>query len=91
MRDGEGTNRSVASYVRLVYRAPRAEADPPEAVEEVEAVEAVEEDLEVVEWLPAWPLPAGAWRPLRLEVVEGRLSLWLDAAPLLRNISLPGW
>ena len=90
LRDAEATNRSVMSYVRLVYHAPRAETSRPEEVEEVEEVAEVEE-VEVVEWLPAWPLPAGAWRPVRLEVVEGRLSLWLDSAPLLRNISLPGW
>ena len=23
--------------------------------------------------------------------MQARLSLWLDAAPLLRNVSLPGW
>ena len=118
LRDAESTNRSVMSYVKLAYHAPRArtsssvssqEAGEETAVEAAEAGEAEEaEVVEVVEWLPSWPLPAGAWRPLRLEVVEevaeavegggveegravGRLSLWLDGVPLLRNISLPGW
>jgi len=116
LRDADATNRSVMSYVKLAYHAPRArtsssvssqEAEEEAAAEAAEAGEAGEaedvEEVEVVEWLPAWPLPAGAWRPLRLEVLEeveevedegravGRLSLWLDGVPLLRNISLPGW
>ena len=115
LRDAEATNRSVMSYVKLAYHAPRArtsssvssqEAGGETAAEAAEVGEA--EEVEIVEWLPAWPLPAGAWRPLRLEVLEeveeveaeegrgvgrgvGRLSLWLDGVPLLRNISLPGW
>jgi len=110
LRDADATNRSVMSYVKLAYHAPRArtsssvssqEAGEEAAAEAAGAAEA--EEVEVVEWLPAWPLPAGAWRPLRLEVLEeveevedkgravGRLSLWLDGVPLLRNISLPGW
>ena len=104
LRDADATNRSVMSYVKLAYHAPRARTSSSVSSQEAGEEAAAEADeVEVVEWLPAWPLPAGAWRPLRLEVLEeveevedegravGRLSLWLDGVPLLRNISLPGW